>query len=79
MYYLCGVVINKYTNIIMEMQPVRAEIRALPVGASTTISTSRIKEGALRTYASILSFEMEAKFSVHRDHETRSFIVTREH
>ena len=62
----------------MEMQPVRAEIKALPIGASTTIAASRIKEGVLRNYASVLSFEIDGKFSVKKDRATRSFIVTRE-
>lgn len=63
----------------MENQSVRGEIRALPVGASAYISADRVREGVVRNYANTLGFEMQAKFSVHRDHETRSFIVTREH
>lgn len=63
----------------MEKQTVRGEIKALPVGASKAFSFDRMKEGVIRNYANILSIELNGKFSVHRDHETRSFIVTRQY
>lgn len=64
---------------MIDTQSVRGEIKALPIGGSTTIAASRIKEGVVRNYASVLSFEMSGKFSVKRDNKTRSFIVTREY